>query len=145
MKFFLSVRGDVQDAWYGLVLVDLDKKALRGIIELKELYQMVKSKAPSLHEMRFLDAVPFTFYEDAAIDLVLNEEEQEKFEGDEYLVLPKERDLEKLGSPARTELDALVLSDESISFRAFPKHADFSIASTEVMFDQLVEWSKADG
>lgn len=143
MKFFLSVRADQQDAWYGLVLVELDKEALQGLIQLKELYQMVKSKAPSLHEMRFLERVPMTFYEDFGEE-VLSEEERERLEDAEYFILDG-RDLEKLGEPTITEMDSLVLNDEGLFFRAFPEHQDFSIFSTNVTFDQLVEWSRADG
>jgi hypothetical protein len=149
MRFLLRATADLADAWYGYAWVEIDPAQVQALMSLKEAFQAAytsghKASGQSLYEMWFWDhgtTGTARFYENLELEDFLTEEEITVFERRDLLVVPDERQLgdtfeEK--DPERTDCDQVVITDDSVSFFAYPKHGDFSVRTSSITFEALL-------
>lgn len=123
-----------------LVTVDLDALARR-----RDLARTVKATDSALYGIEFWDhsAVFFEGYFDP--DEYLNPEQVEKYERDQFLVVPDDFELPGRQwdgayqkNPMRTECDMINVSDDTVYWSSFVKHTDVRVETYSIPLNALL-------
>lgn len=134
---------------FDVAVIDINDELKKSILNARELFQMVKTKEPSLAYLAIWDCSPAYYREfgtlfDENDDDCLSDEERDKFECDEYILLDEDRRKEIFDvggdvGPLRTETDRLIITDEHFYWRAHPKHSDGWVETRMLSFDVLLK------
>jgi hypothetical protein len=137
MIFLIKCFGNEHiDINYAIVAISEETK--KEILNAKEVFQMGKSKLPSLWRLHLWSGAA-NFFESLAEELT--EEEEDLYENDCVAALTKERAeaLVKDIHPVRTECDQMLISEEGFNFSMYPKHMSYEIETTSISYDLLLK------
>ena len=141
-------------------VVQIDGEAKAEILARRELFQMVKGRAPDLFEMNFWSPGG-QFYSDLCVEgydveggdgepgegggELLTEEESARYEDNGWVAFPDDFEVEDEGEedgdarrPLRTECDKLIVTERGFFFSVILKYADVYVETREVPFEALL-------
>ena len=122
--------------WCEHAFIELSPQDRKDILERRELYQMVHSKASNLWSLVFWDNLPGEFYEDLDLSKHLTEKQLEEFDDERIIVLPDEFTMGD-AEPARTECDRLVVEEREFYYKAIVKHTDVYVQTPGLKYDLI--------
>lgn len=119
-------------------VIEIDNELAKEILAKRELFQMVKSKASEVLDIRFWDGSTTWFHELDAIKHLLPgsvEDAEDHAHSEPFLRL---KDDGEVPDGQRTECDTLVLTNDYFEWRAIPKHCSLHVETSGIKYEVLL-------
>lgn len=119
MRFLVQAReqGDpVFETCLAHALVELEEITIQTLFQRREFFQMARSKDAMLSEMHFSGNPMYIFNDDFDISTLLTPEEHQKYEDEEQISLPKEREGFSDTDYQYTQCDVTIINEDGVRF-----------------------------
>lgn len=143
-----NITSDENDGWAEYAIIFIGDDARKEILEAKELWQMVKSKNPSLDDLRFWDAraCHFSCYDE---EEAFVEHQRKELEEKGYFILSDAVEIEDendfdIGGIfegaewSRTDCDRLVVDEHGFYWFGAHKHTSDWVETQRLPFELVV-------